>query len=306
MFDAATWGERAKALARAGLFLEAEAELRAALKEHPTHAVLGYALAILLLARGAYDEGWKLYENRLAMPGGPPLPRFSFPRWDGQAIRSLLVLPEQGFGDQIMFARFVREVSTSISVTLVTPPATARLFEGLGANVVIADGPLQVSRHDAWCHIGSLPRLVPTFPTAPYLTAAGTPRGIGLMLRGSGRFSSRDLPPRSANELQSLGRSLHPDDTRARDFQDTANIIANLDLVISIDTSVAHLSASLGKPTWLLLRHEPDWRWGRCGDQSVWYPSMRLFRQIKPGDWNDVIYRVKERLNGDEIQIHNI
>jgi tetratricopeptide (TPR) repeat protein len=76
------------------------------------------------------------------------------------------------------------------------------------------------------------------------------------------------------------------------DFLETAAIIANCDLVITSDTSVAHLAAGLGKTTWLLLKSIPEWRWGLSGETSFWYPSMRLFRQHERGNWTEVIERV--------------
>lgn len=80
------------------------------------------------------------------------------------------------------------------------------------------------------------------------------------------------------------------------DFADTAALIAALDLVIAVDTSVAHLAAALGKPTWLLVPFTPDFRWLQKREDSPWYPSMRLFRQHRPGDWADVIARVAAAL----------
>ena len=82
----------------------------------------------------------------------------------------------------------------------------------------------------------------------------------------------------------------------ALDFLETSAIIANCDLVITCDTAVAHLAGGMGKPTWLLLHKVPDWRWGLEGDSTFWYPSMRLFRQINPGDWGDVFRRVSIEL----------
>jgi Flp pilus assembly protein TadD len=81
-----------------------------------------------------------------------------------------------------------------------------------------------------------------------------------------------------------------------KDFADTAALIANLDLVISVDTSVAHLAAAMGKPVWLLLPFIPDWRWLLDRQDSPWYPTMRLFRQHTRGDWNGVIAKVAEEL----------
>ncbi|OGT98218.1 MAG: hypothetical protein A2X80_06595 [Geobacteraceae bacterium GWB2_52_12] len=73
------------------------------------------------------------------------------------------------------------------------------------------------------------------------------------------------------------------------DFSDTAALVANLDLVISVDTAVAHLAATMGKPVWTMLAHTPDWRWMLERDDSPWYPTMRLFRQPRPGNWQPVV-----------------
>jgi Flp pilus assembly protein TadD len=81
-----------------------------------------------------------------------------------------------------------------------------------------------------------------------------------------------------------------------QDFADTAALIANLDLVISIDSAVAHLAGAMGKPTWLLLPYLPHWRWLLDRDDSPWYPSMRLFRQTSPGDWPGVAAKVAREL----------
>jgi tetratricopeptide (TPR) repeat protein len=82
------------------------------------------------------------------------------------------------------------------------------------------------------------------------------------------------------------------------DFSDTAGVISNLDLVISVDTAVAHLAGALGKPVWLLLPFAADWRWLLSREDSPWYPGMRLFRQKKAGDWEGVIRRVADELRG--------
>ena len=81
------------------------------------------------------------------------------------------------------------------------------------------------------------------------------------------------------------------------DFADTAALIANLDLVICVDTAVAHLAGALGKPVWTLLPFTPDWRWMLARQDSPWYPTMRLFRQPAPGDWNTTIGRVAAELS---------
>ena len=80
------------------------------------------------------------------------------------------------------------------------------------------------------------------------------------------------------------------------DYSDTAALISQLDLVISVDTSVAHLAGALGKPVWILLTHAPDWRWLLNRDDSPWYPSARLFRQHETREWGSVTMRVREAL----------
>jgi len=306
MTDPAYWGERAKDLARGGHYAEAEAVLRAGLTVHPGHSILSYALGILLLARGAEDEGWWLYEHRRVMPSGPRTPQFSFPEWRGEPVATLLVLPEQGLGDQIMFARFIPPlVARGIRVTLLAPPLLVPLFAGLGAEVRPVDGAVAVTPCDAWCFIGSLPRWIVPRPSAPYLPGGGPGAGIGLMLRGNPNYAGdrvRSLPEATAQDLLRLGRSLHPDHTGARDFQATAEIIAGLALVVAVDTAVAHLAGAMGKPTWVLLPHESDWRWGRTRRDSTLYPSARLFRQPAPGDWDSVVAEVRREVAASQVR----
>ncbi|WP_168206085.1 glycosyltransferase family 9 protein [Geobacter sp. FeAm09] len=81
-----------------------------------------------------------------------------------------------------------------------------------------------------------------------------------------------------------------------RDFEDTAALIACLDLVITIDSAVAHLAGSLAKPVWVLLPFAPDWRWLLGRDDSPWYPTARLFRQAHPGAWEEVVTAVAGQL----------
>jgi ADP-heptose:LPS heptosyltransferase len=82
----------------------------------------------------------------------------------------------------------------------------------------------------------------------------------------------------------------------SHDYADTAAVIANMDLVVTIDSAVAHLAAAMGKPVWLLLPYAADWRWMRDREDSPWYPTMRLFRQHRAGDWSYVFSLVAEAL----------
>jgi tetratricopeptide (TPR) repeat protein len=92
------------------------------------------------------------------------------------------------------------------------------------------------------------------------------------------------------------GMRLHDLTTRIRDFSDTAALIANLDLVISVDSAVAHLAGAMGVPTWVLVAHAPDWRYHLERSDNPWYPTMRLFRQDRDGDWSGPVARAAQAL----------
>ena len=102
-----------------------------------------------------------------------------------------------------------------------------------------------------------------------------------------------------ARQVKQLGPRVHLIDLQdeQEDFADTAAIVAHLDLVVSIDTSVAHLAGAMGKPVWILLNNSPDWRWLLEREDSPWYPTARLFRQSTFGNWQDVVARVEQELH---------
>ena len=103
-------------------------------------------------------------------------------------------------------------------------------------------------------------------------------------------------PQRSQIEIPPKGMTIGDWMDDADDFYDTAALIEALDLVITVDTAVVHLAASLGKPTWLLSRFDSCWRWLGSRVDSPWYPSLRHYRQEKPGDWKPVMHKVADDL----------
>jgi ADP-heptose:LPS heptosyltransferase len=104
--------------------------------------------------------------------------------------------------------------------------------------------------------------------------------------------------PGDAELLGAMPEMLHVGD-RIEDFADMAAIIAELDMVITVDTAVAHVAGGLGKPVWILLPFSPDWRWLLDREDSPWYPTARLFRQSAIGDWAGPVDRVRQALRAD-------
>jgi ADP-heptose:LPS heptosyltransferase len=108
--------------------------------------------------------------------------------------------------------------------------------------------------------------------------------------------AQRDVPESDRAALAAL-RHVHEWTSELHDFSDTAALTEALDLVISVDTSVAHLCGALGKRCWVMLPFHPDWRWLLDRDDSPWYPTLTLFRQERRGDWGGVLARVARALH---------
>ncbi len=309
---------------------------RRALALRPDYAEAHYNLAAALLHAGAFEEGWREHEWRWRTPQMVPAKRgFHQPQWRGEAGggRTVLLHAEQGLGDTLQFCRYAPlAAARGWRVVMEVQKPLVRLLGGLaGVDRVIARGEA-LPPFDVHCPMLSLPlafgTTVTTIPAdVPYLNVPNAPGGaegmvrIGVVWAGNPRpllpmaaatDRRRSMPPEALAPLFDLpGVSFislqkdHPTPAGfpladgladAIDFADTAAVIAGLDLVVSVDTAVAHLAGAMGKPVWLLDRFDPCWRWLRGRDDSPWYPTARIFRQARPGDWDGVILAVRAAL----------
>jgi len=332
--DQASWlfeqGERWR---RQGQNQEAVACYRQALRHRPEWPEAHLALGHTLLLEGDFDRGWEEMEWRWRLPGVSLTP-FEQPLWGGESLagRRILLWAEQGLGDTLQFVRFAARLK-QLDATLVLEcqPALARLMRSCpGVDEVVGFGsPLPA--FDVHTPLQRLPWILRTTLTTipakvPYLEADAelvkrwqdrmAPHDglkVGLVWAGNPRQvsnRSRSLDPAHLTPLLSApgvswfslqkeveggspGVDLSPELT---DFAETAAALANLDLLITVDTAVAHLAGALGRPVWTLLSCPFDYRWLMDCEDSPWYPTMRLFRQRCPGEWAPVVARVERTL----------
>ena len=310
-----------------------------------------YNLGMLLISLGRFEEAWPEFEWRynpdfLHRPSF--LPDLSFPQWQGENLsgKSILIWPEQGYGDLIQFARYFPMLKHlgAIHVSLVCRPPLIALFEradGLDEIIPFNDKPA-VKPHDYWSFQMSLPyrfnTLLETIPSPlPYLAAPSDrvdhwrkrlPEDglkVGLVWKGNPAHkndANRSLPGLatlaplwsvhgitfiSLQKGQGEDEAMDPPDQQPllhlgsdlQDFADTAAVVSQLDLVICIDSAIAHLTGALNKPCWVLLpSHHTDWRWLRNRNDSPWYPEvLKLFRMHSTqSNWASTINEVTQSL----------
>ena len=279
-----------------------------------------------------FEWRWKAKKNNISLPD---FQRPLWLGKQAITGKTILICWEQGFGDTIQFCRYVPLVQAlGTKVLLVVPPSLVPLLKSLdGVDQVLGpDEP--ISDFDYYCPLMSLPlafrTTLQTIPAAKAylhtdahklnLWARKLPpigrKRVGIAWSGSTTNKSRSVPleelilhlPKhldyvclqkdvTAVERDILSRAkMYCFDEYVADFSDTAALCALTDMVISIDTSAAHLAGALGKQTWVLLPHLPDWRWLLKRADCPWYPSMRLYRQDEMGDWGPVLQRVAQDL----------
>ena len=324
-----------------GRHSEAEGHFREAFATCPEDQDLLFNYSLHLLSKGEWEEGLRLYENRkwnIRPPGK---------EWDGSPCKTLLVVPEQGNGDCVQFARFLPEARKKCeSLILMCFGSLVRLFKSTG----LADEVLEFNPgdefvesesesegdvpYDRFARIMSVPHLVGSkgMNRVPYLKPdeglveqwrskmKGDSLKVGVCWRGGKRkqadsaaidsrrsMNLKDMMPIldvEGVEFHSLQKEADETDPRLRnsiaeasDFADTAAIMQNLDLVISVDTAVAHVAGAVGRPVWMLNRYDSCWRWGFSGERTNWYPTMRIFRQKRMMDWASAAEEAALELN---------
>lgn len=248
------------------------------------------------------------------------------------AGKQVLLVAEQGVGDTIQFVRFARQLTDmGATVSVNGTPAVTRLLEGVdGVAHVVAGhavaGDLIELMMSVPARLGlelaDVPAptryIEPPAPAPITIPSDGSLR-VGIAWAGNPghqRDKWRSMPAEMLAPLAEIeGVSLYslqvnaPDDNRMPpdlaervvdlephigDFADTAALIDQMDLVISIDSSVVHVAGALGVPCWVMMSYVTDWRWLKDREDSPWYPSVRLFRQNSPGDWQELVSRVAD------------
>lgn len=330
--SANTWNNLGNALHRQGRLEESEVCYRRAIAMAPATPKFHTNLALTLMLAGRYEEGLREYEWRWRDHPNLPVhlrdkPWDGTPMPGG----TLLLQAEQGYGDTIQFVRLVPALRERVGrVILIVQPELMRLMAGVpGVDAVIPEGGT-LPVFDKALTLMSLPGLPgigwdPRPGSVPYLSVPkgagfGLPAGEGMKVgivwagrptHGDDRNRSipaamlapiLDVPGVRFVSLQRGAVAAHlgrpPADKvqeiadACADFADTAAIIAQLDLVIAVDTAIVHLAGALGRPVWAMLPPVPDFRWGMTGTASPWYPSLRLYRRSFGQGWEAVVARI--------------
>lgn len=267
---------------------EALKVLDRALEIDPNYEKASYLKGVIYLALEDFEKGWPLF----AKPGF----------WDGEdTTERLTIYQDQGFGDFFQFARwipFVQQRCHNLEIACRPEMIDLLRFSFEGVNITTRlDNPLR-------CPITNLGYVFKTIPKeVPYLKTNKTSNikaKIGICWTTenihtetflSNAIQDYDIKP-IFERFDTI--SLLRKDLNNAQFAEQAAIINNLDLIISTETSIAHLSGALGKSTWFLLAH--DWRWGKQQLNKIWYPTAKQFRQKEPGNWKDVIDEVIKEL----------
>ena len=264
--------------------------------------------------RGDFEAAWRVCDHVLAARDRDTCDQAGLPYherwvWDGTPPDGARVLVRcyHGLGDTLQFSRYLAPLrARAASVTLEVQPELSLLFEGWADAVVPFDLANPVPRLPCTLEImelGHALRLAPPPPALRVPAAAATGR-VGLCWAAGGWDARRTMPAALLAPLLevapciSLQRGPAMAEASALGLEDPldgsmdvvamAGLVAGLAGVVTVDTMIAHLAASQGVPTLVLLPEPADWRWGE-GARTPWYPAARLFRQARPGEWGPAV-----------------
>lgn len=332
--DADTRNNIGGVLLSRGRLEEAIAMYDEALEIQPDHPDAVWNKGLAQLALGDFANGWRGYEARQRQKRFPAR-SFPMPRWTGEDLagKRLLVWAEQGLGDALQCLRYLPMLSArGAAVTVECQDRLQPLVRWAETTATICKRGEAGTAFDFHIPMMSLPGAFATGldsipPPGPEIRLPGDlidfwrevigqangRQRIGVCWEGNrnnydGR--RRSMPAATIARLGAVGGarwfSLQADvpapdgfeklEHAGTDLADAAAIVTSLDLVITVDTMIAHLAGLLGRPVWTLVPFAADWRWMRGRDDSPWYPTMRLWRQSAPGDWDGVIDRVAAEL----------
>lgn len=323
------------ALVQMGRFRHAVVEAERVVRQDPQNVAAHWNLALALLGSGDFQRGLAEHEWRRKLQQFDERPPLKSPEWNGtQPLdgKTIVVLAEQGFGDMIQWARFLPGLAAlGANVILEAHEPLIPLFSWMPClTKVHRYGNLELPPHDYHVYIGSLARIVGLTPEnivgKPYLMIPERqilgldhfPR-IGLAWKGRHTHPNdhnRSLSPQAVQQLVagtkahwvSLQFDVAPPVSTIVDCRDiigenvgaTASIIRGLDLVISVDSAMAHLAGALGVPCWVALPSPREWRWSLgqdAAEKTPWYDSLELIAQTKSGDWTSVVAEIHKRLD---------
>jgi hypothetical protein len=256
------------------------------------------------------------------------LPRHLITLWRGAPLtgRRVIIRCYRGLGDTIQFIRYAplvkaraREVTVAAQAEFIpllrTMPAIDRVL-ALDRDPDPRDYDLEIEvtelPHVFRTTLRTIPAPIPYFCVSPAALPKSNHPAVGIVWAAGDWDRRRTIPLSELAPLfetpglmfYSFQRGAAAEQSQAlpaiaprwQDVLHEAGLLRSLDLLISVDTMPAHLAGALGVPVWLLLHSDPDWRWMRAREDSPWYPTMRLFRQNRPGDWRPVLHRVAAEL----------
>lgn len=315
-------------------------EYDAVLDQDPQSAEAHFCAGMIALLLGDWERGWREYRWRYRTASFKSKPFISDkPPWTGEALdgKTLLMVAEQGWGDQVMMARYPAELKRRWPMCRVIyhcDPCMHRLFDGIIGLDAVAFNP--VDGFDCVCHVMDLPgycgmkseadipyayciRPMPDWPVWKLENVSLLPKRVGLVWAGSpthGKDKARSI---AATMYQPL-IDAHPEcdfyalqagpaqpqvaelrnvtdlAPQITNWTDTAQMLACMDVLVSVDTACVHLAGAMGTPCHVLIPFSPDFRWQLAREDSPWYAKARLFRQPSSDDWQTPIQRINEAI----------